>query len=164
MKIPSMRIMWLINHSTLRNFEIDQLKKIGVEEIFLPKKFPYDEGNLSASVIFDHDKDLTLSREDLDILNAQDWYCEPSQEAWDIANRHFDVVFLAFFPRQLMAVTSNFRGAIVLRPFGLSGNLRYSDLIMSLGGNGWFQRLSNAVAGFGLVWVIRNWRMMKTGI
>jgi glycosyltransferase involved in cell wall biosynthesis len=134
MKTTSLRIMWLINHSTLRNFEIDQLKKNGVEEIFLPKKFPYDEGNLSASVVFDHDKDLTLSREDVDILNAQDWYCEPSQEAWNIANRHFDVIFLAFFPRQLMAVTSNFRGAIVLRPFGLSGNLRYSDLIMSLGG------------------------------
>lgn len=44
------RVLWLLNHSTLRSFEIPQLIESGIEEIYLPKKFPYDEGNLSASI------------------------------------------------------------------------------------------------------------------
>ena len=34
-----LRVMWLLNHSTTRNFEVPMLKRIGVQEIFLPKKF-----------------------------------------------------------------------------------------------------------------------------
>ncbi|MBK4362206.1 hypothetical protein GWK90_08370 [Candidatus Hamiltonella defensa] len=45
-------VMWLINHTTLRAFELEQFKHFGVKEIFLPKTFPYDEGNLSASITY----------------------------------------------------------------------------------------------------------------
>ena len=43
------RALWLINHTTLRQFEVPILQSLGYE-VFLPKTFPYDEGNLSASI------------------------------------------------------------------------------------------------------------------
>ncbi|HDX8618059.1 TPA: glycosytransferase, partial [Aeromonas dhakensis] len=77
------RVLWLLNHSTLRSFEIPQLIESGIEEIYLPKKFPYDEGNLSASITFDFDDELTIPRHELDVLNEQNWYESPSKDAWD---------------------------------------------------------------------------------
>ena len=56
-----LRVMWLLNHTTLRQFEIPQMESLGITEIFLPKSFPYDEGNLSASI--DHSKDAALNLE-----------------------------------------------------------------------------------------------------
>ncbi len=128
------RVMWLINHTTLRKFEISMLKKLGVSEIFTPKNFPYDEGNLSASVTYEFDKTLTLSESEIEILNKQEWYKNADDKAWSIVNRHFDAIFLAFFPQQIDSVASNFKGIIILRPFGLCGEERYSKLIRQIGG------------------------------
>ena len=128
------RVMWLINHTTLRAFELEQFKQRGIEEIFLPKCFPYDEGNLSASITYDEDKNLRISAEDLAILNEQNWYEEPSPAAWEIANRYFDIIVVAFFVRQLIAAVRHFKGGIILRAFGLGGTETYSNLIRQLGG------------------------------
>lgn len=129
-----LRVMWLLNHTTLRNFEIQQLLRLGIKEIFLPKNFPYDEGNLSASICTDHDAQLGLNADEIELLNAQNWYGEPSKEAWELANRYFDVVFIGFFPRQIMSSCLNFKGAIVLRAFGLGGEETYSKLLYKVGG------------------------------
>lgn len=123
------RVMWLLNHSTLRAFEMRQLEALGVTEIYLPKRFPYDEGNLSASVDESRDSTLTLDRAEIDLLNAQDWYGAPTPEAWAIANRHFDVLFFAFFPRQMESVTRNFAGHAILRVFGHARGYTYSALV-----------------------------------
>ncbi len=138
-----LRVMWLINHTTFRNFELEQFRKCGVAEIFLPKCFPYDEGNLSATVTFEYDSSLKLSHGELALLNSQDWYGKPSEEAWQVANKHFDVVFLAFFPDQILEVCRSFHGAIVLRPFGLPSTLRYSDLMRDFGGEGLVSAIKN---------------------
>ena len=61
------RIMWLINHTTLRAFEVPLLIDMGYE-VFCPKSFPYNEGNLSASVEWKYDDTLTIPKDDLDIL------------------------------------------------------------------------------------------------
>lgn len=132
--IKPLRVMWLLNHTTLRQFEIKQLKSLGVRQIFTPKKFPYDEGNLSASVTYEFDATLELTRSELDLLNAQDWYTDPLPEAWDLANRHFDVAFIGFFPKQMLSVCRNFKGSVVLRAFGLGGGATYSRLILQTGG------------------------------
>jgi glycosyltransferase involved in cell wall biosynthesis len=121
--------MWLINHTSLRAFELPQLAQAGIAEVFTPKSFPYDEGNLSASIDAGTDRTLTIPADDLARLNREDWYGEPSMRAWEIVNRDFQVLFCAFFPRQLASVLRHFRGVIVLRAFGLAAEASYTDLI-----------------------------------
>ncbi|QXC06458.1 glycosyltransferase [Aeromonas sp. FDAARGOS 1408] len=125
------RVLWLLNHSTLRSFEIPQLIESGIEEIYLPKKFPYDEGNLSASITFDFDDELTIPRHELDVLNEQNWYESPSKDAWDIVNKYFDYAIIGFFPKQIKSTIKNFNGAVILRVFGLSKGYNYSSLLRS---------------------------------
>lgn len=130
MSMPdAMRAMWLLNHGTLRAFEVPQLKEAGFGEVFLPKSFPYDEGNLSASVTYSEDANLTIPADELDVLNSADWYGNAGPEAWAIANRRFRLLFLAFFPAQLEDALRNFQGTIVLRVFGLSEGTTYTRLI-----------------------------------
>jgi hypothetical protein len=45
-----LRMMWLLNHTTARAFEVPMLKRVGVQELFLPKRFPDDPGYRSASI------------------------------------------------------------------------------------------------------------------
>ena len=123
------RVMWLLNHATLRTFEMDQLKAMGITEVFLPKFFPHNEGNLSANVDYCYDTSLTIPAEDLAILNAHNWYESPSAEAWEIANRHFQIAFIAFFPEQIRAASTYFEGALILRAFGLASTFSYTDLL-----------------------------------
>ena len=134
-KIKINRVMWLLNHTTLRKFEIPQLKQLGVTEIFTPKKFLYDEANVSASITYEFDDTLNISQDELNILNQQEWYKRASLIAWDIVNRYFDTIFLAFFPQQLEDVLRHFKGTIILRVFGMAGGkATYSNLIRELGG------------------------------
>ncbi|WP_286818083.1 glycosytransferase [Pseudomonas sp. PGPPP2] len=116
----------------------------------MPKSFPYDEGNLSANVDSSFDAALTIPQSDLEILNAQDWYVSPSEEAWRIANLYFEVAIVGFFPLQIKSAVHHFGGAIVLRVFGLSKGYSYSQLfydeagealvrnIKSIGSRFWF--------------------------
>lgn len=143
-----LKVMWLLNHSTLRRFEIEQLISFGVAGIYVPKSFPYDEGNLSASVTYDYDADLNIDANELSLLNAQDWYGNPCESAWAIANKYFDVAFIGFFPKQIASVTAKFAGAIVLRAFGLGGGVSYSSLIRELGGESLERRIKSCGARF----------------
>jgi glycosyltransferase involved in cell wall biosynthesis len=128
------RILWLLNQTTLRRFELVQFESLGINEVFTPKRFQYDEGNLSADVNYSLDARLTISQGELKILNEQDWYSSATAQAWEIANRHFDVAVIGFFPEQLKSAVRHFKGAIVLRAFGLSGGYSYSQLIYQFGG------------------------------
>jgi hypothetical protein len=121
--------MWLLNHGTLRRFEGDELRRAGVRTIFGPKRFPYDEGNLSASVDATFDQSAGIEPADLAVLNAQDWYDCDDAEAWQIANRYFGIAFIGFFPRQIETVLRHFHGAIVIRVFGLADGVSYSALM-----------------------------------
>lgn len=145
-----LRILWLLNHTTLRRFELEQFGALGITEIFCPKRFPYDEGNLSASVDASLDAGLSIPASDLAVLNRQDWYGSPDGEAWRLANRHFAVAVIGFFPQQIASCARNFLGAIVLRVFGLAKGHSYSRILADelgaafmekiggLGGRFWF--------------------------
>jgi glycosyltransferase involved in cell wall biosynthesis len=122
-------VMWLLNHGTLRTFEVDQLRRAGMYRIYTPKRFPYDEGNLSATVDASLDAGLDLPAEDLAALNRQNWYECDDPAAWEIANRHFGIAFIGFFPRQIETVLRHFRGVIVIRVFGLAQGATYSALM-----------------------------------
>lgn len=143
-----LRVMWLLNHTTLRQFEMQQLRNLGVTQIYTPKRFPYDEGNLSASVAYEFDEALSLSSSEIDLLNAQDWYSEPELAAWDIANRYFDIVFVAFFPKQVLSACNHFKGAIVVRAFGLGGAETYSRLVRQIGGEAMQSAITRAAKRF----------------
>ena len=123
------RVLWLLNHTTLRRFEVAQLRALGITEVYCPKRFPYDEANLSASVDATLDATLTIPEQDLQVLNRQNWYESPSEEAWAIANRHFKIAIVGFFPRQIEACVRHFKGSMVLRVFGLSKGYSYTQLL-----------------------------------
>jgi glycosyltransferase involved in cell wall biosynthesis len=122
------RVMWLLNHTAARKFETKMLRQIGIEEIFTPKSYPQETSFRSASVSFDEDAKLSISADELAILNAQDWYGTPSQEAWSIANKYFDVVFFILFKAETINnIARNFTGAVLWRAYGLvEGNTHWN--------------------------------------
>lgn len=124
------RVMWLLNHTSARKFEIPMLKACGVDEIFLPKSFPTDPSFRSASIDWSEDENLTIPQEDLDILNACDWYTGATPEAWRIANKWFDkVFFIAVHPQIVLNITKYYRGIAILRVYGVSSDLNYGIIL-----------------------------------
>jgi glycosyltransferase involved in cell wall biosynthesis len=131
MNVPAQpRVMWLLNHGAARRFEIAMLKRIGISEIFLPKKFPDDPAFRSASSDYTEDQHLTLPKHELAQLNEADWYRGPPPEVWEIANRYFDALF--FVPHHVEIIASiarHFKGAVLLRAYGMLRGSSYSQVI-----------------------------------
>src|SRR5262249_29150763 len=124
-----LRVMWLLNHTTARNFEVPMLKRLGVQEIFLPKQIPSDPSFRSASIDWSEDANLTIPKDQLDVLNAADWYDDPGSDAWRIANEHFDAAFFiiqktVFFK----SMARHYHGAKIWRTYGLP-KLSYDDIL-----------------------------------
>lgn len=124
------RALWLMNHTTLRSFEVPLLREFGVE-VYLPKIFPYDEGNLSASVSNEYDDCLTLPKADLEALDRHNFYTGITPEIRRLINQHFDIAFFGYFPEQLAALVRNFHGVLVMRPFGLANGVTYGAVTES---------------------------------
>jgi len=125
-----LRVMWLLNHGSARKFELPMLKSVGITEIFLPKSYPQEIGFRSASVDYSEDANLTIPPEDLEILNAQNWYVAPTKEAWRIANKYFDICFfICQSPRFMNEMSRSFEGAAIWRAYGLDGSLSYAKLV-----------------------------------
>jgi glycosyltransferase involved in cell wall biosynthesis len=133
------RVMWLLNHGAARKFEVPMLKSLGVREFFLPKIVPPDYNFRSASIDFSEDHNLTIPPEHLSVLNGVDWYGEASSEAWELANKYFDVAF--FIVHRLEAfksVTRNFKGAAIWRAYGLDSSQSYSQILdLTKNARGW---------------------------
>jgi glycosyltransferase involved in cell wall biosynthesis len=128
-----LRAMWLINHTTARKFEIPMLKRVGVKEIFLPKKNPPDPAFRSASIDWTEDENLTIPTDDLAILNAADWYDDPGVDAWQIANEHFDLAFFIVLKAEFFkSMTRHFDGAKIWRTYGLAKPTSYHDILVWL--------------------------------
>lgn len=122
------RALWLMNHNTLRPFEVPLLIDMGYE-VFCPKMYPYDEGNMSASVDDRYDETLTIPKETLDYLNTIDFYKEIPKQAMDLVNTYFDAAFFGFFPKQLKMLVEGFHGVLVMQPFGLAEGVTYTGVI-----------------------------------
>jgi glycosyltransferase involved in cell wall biosynthesis len=129
--------MWLLNHTTARKFEVPMLKRIGIQEIFLPKKYPSHPSFRSASVDWVEDADLTIPMGDLAILNDADWYDDPGFEAWQVATRHFDLAFFTFWKGTFYrSLARRFGGAKVWRAYGLANHLTHDQLLTAMAGQG----------------------------
>jgi glycosyltransferase involved in cell wall biosynthesis len=141
------RVMWLLNHVTARKFEVPMLKSLGIKEIFLPKIIPPDHDFRSASVDFSEDGNLTIPAQDLALLNGADWYRDPGLDAWNTANKYFDVAFFILHRFEMLAaVTKHFAGAAVWRTYGVDSSTSYSRILdLTEKGNGWrdIRRMGN---------------------
>ena len=125
-----LRALWLVSHTTARRFDVAMLKRSGVPEIFLPKVTPSHVAFRSGSVDWEEDKNLTIPPEELALLNATDWQGNPSPEAWDVANRRFDLLFSIFFSKEeFETLTRNFQGAVLWRAFGSPAAWPYAKQI-----------------------------------
>ncbi|WP_225115744.1 glycosyltransferase [Bradyrhizobium sp. BRP22] len=109
------------------------LKRVGIQEIFLPKKIPSDPSFRSGSVDWSEDEKLTIPKEDLAILNAADWYDDPGVDAWRIANKHFHLLFfIVLKARFFRSMVRHFDGAKVWRTYGLLGRQQSYGRILSM--------------------------------
>jgi len=146
MQNPKMpRVMWLINHTSARKFEVPMLKAIGINEIFQPKSFANDPTFRSASIDWSEDKNLTISKDELAVLNAADWYSGASKIAWEIANKYFQVVFFILHkPEVLKFASKYFKGVVIWRTYGLDESLTYTNVLNMLSkgeGESWVKTL-----------------------
>lgn len=126
------RVMWLLNHGSARRFEVAMLKRIGVTEIFLPKRFPVDPSFRSASVDYSEDANLTIPADAIAVLNEADWYRDPGREAWDVANRYFDVMFfILHHPEFIHGIAKRYRGIALWRTYGLQQDMSYTQILQT---------------------------------
>jgi len=124
------RVMWLLNHSSARRFEVAMLKRLGVREIFLPKSFPADPNFRSASVDWSEDQNLSIPEDDLQFLNSVNWYENTPRDAWEIANRYFDAAFVVLYETYAFRTAlRHFCGALVWRAYGLPRGAGYHDIL-----------------------------------
>lgn len=128
----TVRVMWLLNHGAARKFDLMMLRVIGIEEIFTPKNFPQQMNFRSASIDFSTDAQLTIPQDELKILNQADWYREPGDDAWNVANKYFKVLFfIAHDINLIRSVSKNFHGAIIWRAFGLDQTMSYTKIVQA---------------------------------
>lgn len=121
------RILWLLNHTTLREGEVPMLQRMGFE-VYVPKIFPFDEANQSASVTYEYDASLSIPKGLLQQMNQFDFYSRPWPKALaQEINQHFGAAVSAIFPKMVNALTSSFDGPILLRIFGLDGETTYAE-------------------------------------
>jgi glycosyltransferase involved in cell wall biosynthesis len=125
----TIRIMWLLHPTTLCSFERDMFHSTGIDEIFLPKTFSYDEEILPDAMPNTLDNGLSIPTDALSILNDQDWHQTPSQEAWKIANQYFDIIFIPASANHITSAVNFFKGQIALRVFYLKENASYTQLL-----------------------------------
>lgn len=136
------RALWLLNHSTLREFEVPLLLEMGYE-VFCPKSFPYDEGNLSASISYAYDSSLSLPPDILEVLNRTDFYHDIPHEQKMIINQYFDIAFFPAFAFQMKMLISFFKGVLCFKPFGLMGEGTYSKNLMLTFGPSFLARIES---------------------
>ncbi len=135
-----LRVMWLMNHGTLQAFEVPLLVSMGYE-VFLPKSFPFDEGNLGGAVDDGFDSTLSVSASDLKKLNQHNFYEGFTPEIAQIVNACFEFAIIGFFPSQLDGLVRDFKGTIIMRPFGLADGTTYTDILARSLGQAFFSRL-----------------------
>ena len=124
-----LRVMWLLNHGTARAFELHQMKQLGFREFFLPKSFPNEPSFRSATVDWSEDERLSIPSQDLAVLNAANWYRNPGKQVWDVANRHFHVVFFIAHDAEMLRSVRSFNGAKIWRAYGQQRPVLYSSMV-----------------------------------
>lgn len=133
-----MKILYLLNHKTLTDFEVPILLK-GGHEVYMSKNFNSlkpGENSINHSTSRYYDNFLSTHVTTLKTIDNIDFYSsyyELSQMEMDIINSHFDCIFLTSLisEKLLNQLSHSFHGEIYFRFFGLSGETSYKDLLSS---------------------------------
>lgn len=123
------RVLWLLNHTSLRRFEVPLLIELGYE-VFCPKIFQVGSGDGSASITYEYDGTLSIPRAELDKLNCVDFYETISVDTMEIVNRYFDIAMFHYFPKQFKSLVKSFHGVLVFQAFGLLSETSYTSAII----------------------------------
>lgn len=127
------RILWLFNHTTLRNFEVPTLIELGFE-VFTPKIYSFEFGDLSASVTWKYDSSLSIPHDDLKILNETDFYSDAGLDhVTETVNRYFDIAIFGTVVQQVKWLTRSFRGILLFQVFGLEERMSYTKIFVDEG-------------------------------
>jgi hypothetical protein len=122
------RCLWLINHSTLANWELPLLRSSGYTFVFTPQYIPSNPVFTSGTIDRVNWKSLRISKEDIKSLNTQDWYGRIDEKATVAINANFEMAFVTADPTQVINVLKGFKGQVVIRLFGLDSGRTYSNL------------------------------------
>lgn len=141
------RALWLINNPHIRSHEVAILMENGYE-VFTPKILRFSCGADNASVTWEYDKTLSLSEEELALLNSTDFYGEISPEVREVINKRFNIAFLQYYPEQLKMLVSSFSGGIVLRASGRTDSFTYTEQITDDLGYGFHMRIKKIIDRF----------------
>ena len=121
------RVLWILNHTTLMEWEVPMLLAEGFE-VFVPKVLPVGPNGRTATVTDVHDASLTIPAADLALLNTVNFYDQPlSGRTAATINRHFDVAIAASVFPGLHYLLRCFRGRIFMRAFGHAGDFDYES-------------------------------------
>ncbi|MGN1786598.1 hypothetical protein ACKE2A_08365, partial [Yersinia enterocolitica] len=136
------RILWLLNHTTLREYELPILVDLGFE-VYTPKKFPRNADNRSASVTYEYDDSLNIPLEIIEQLNEYDFYSDRfDPKILSILNEYFSFAIVAYMFPMLDNMISGFKGKIFLRAFGLTDERQnYFDFAVKVCRPGFKKRL-----------------------
>ncbi len=136
MKSRNKRVLWLINHKTLTEFEPELLLDLGFE-VYIPKLFPQTIENRSAGVTYEFDHNLTIPSEVLHRLNGFNFYTDKiTPRIRRDMNEYFHILFVSNFPFMLQEIFTHFEGHIIFRVFGHAQDITYSGTLEQILGKG----------------------------
>lgn len=119
--------MWILNHTTLMDWEVPMLLEQGFE-VFVPKHLPQGPNGRTATVTNKFDASLSIPPADLAYLNTLNFYESPmSKKTADIINRHFGNCICAYIFPGLYYMLQTFRGTIFMRAFGHASTFDYES-------------------------------------
>lgn len=111
------RVLWIVNHNSLLDFEPKVLESLGYE-VFVPKLFPLTSIFRSGGTSNNYDSNLSIPNEILKILNDYDFYDKNmSPHIRKIINSYFSIFFVHHLPVLKQAIL-HFKGHIVYRTYG----------------------------------------------
>jgi len=132
------RILWLINHRTMIEFEPDLLESLGFE-VYIPKLFPSTLEFRSLKITYDYDSKLTIPQDVLELLNNFNFYSTKiTPGIRNIMNTFFSVVIVNTPHFIFSQIIRNFNGIIILRAvgrLGLEKDLSYGHVYESILGS-----------------------------
>ena len=127
------RILWLFNHTPLREFEVPMLEELGFE-VYCCKRLPGKDTVIgktdSYSSVYDFDKKLTISKDNINKLDKFNFYDQDfNSEIKEIINENFGIVFFPIYEKTIVNVLKYCTGELFLHVFGREYNLNYSNLV-----------------------------------
>lgn len=159
------RVAWLLNHTTLREFEVPLIRSLGLE-VFCPKRFPQTPDNRSASVSREFDPSLSIPDAELRALNDFDFYGQrPTPAVRRILNERFGTVITAYLFPMFPNVLETFGGRILLRVFGsTSPTYTYYSFAKEVAAPAFERQLARASSRFWFAQAYPNLKLIEPPI